>query len=107
MLKIVLWIALACAVVLGALALSRSLGSRSDPAPAAAPPEQVAAPAAEDAAAPVVETAPVIEPAGPPPPPIDDQVAEDAAAVGMTTREPSEEPATDQAPEEMTREPTP
>lgn len=90
MLRIVMWVALACAVLLAALALSRGVRFTSDPKPPA-PVEQPKAPAVEEAAKPAAVVAP--EPPAPPPPPIDDQVAEDAAAVGMTTREPVEDDA--------------
>lgn len=90
MLKKVLWIALACAVLLAALAISRSVKFTSD-APKTAP----AAPAAEESAAPVVEEAPAPQPVAPPQPtPEELQVQEDAAAVGLTTIEPEPEPET-------------
>ena len=111
MLRIVMWVALACAVLLAALALSRGVRFTSDPKPPA-PVEQPKAPAVEEAAKPAAVVAP--EPPAPPPPPIDDQVAEDAAAVGMTTREPVEadeakpEPSPAQSPPpEPARAPTP
>jgi hypothetical protein len=89
MMKIVLWIAAACAILLAALALSRGIDLTSEPeAPKTV---EVRAADAEEAATPAVAAAPAPEPA-PAPPPVDDQVAEDAAAVGMTTVEP--EPST-------------
>ena len=89
MLKKVLWVALACAVLLAALAISRSVQFTSDE------PKQVPiAPAAEDAAQPAAEPAPAPQPVAPPAPPTPEelQVQEDAAAVGMTTLEPEPEP---------------
>lgn len=106
MLRVVLWIAAACAVLLLALALTR--GARFTSEPTAKAPAEVTAPAAEDEAVPAAATAP--EPAAPPTaplPPIDDQVAEDAAAVGMTTREPQEETAAEAPPPEPAAEPAP
>jgi hypothetical protein len=90
MLKTVLWIAAACAAVLVALAVSRSLHFDSAPAPKAAMVVTTAAPP------PAPKTAEVLPPPPPPPPseakpppkPADLQVQEDAAATGMTTVEP-------------------
>lgn len=97
MLKKVLWIALACAVLLAALAISRSIDLTSDE-PKATP----VAPAAEENAAPVVEQAPPPpQPTAPPVPTPDElQVQEDAAAVGLTTIEPEPEPAPETPPAE-------
>src|SRR5687767_9251205 len=90
MLKKVLWIALACAVLLAALAISRSINLTSDE-PKATP----VAPAAEDNAAPVVEQAPPPQPTAPiVKTPEELQVEEDAAAVGLTTIEPEPAPET-------------
>jgi outer membrane biosynthesis protein TonB len=100
MLRKVLWIAAACAAILVALAVSRSLNF-DRPAPRKA----LEAPAAVDVAAPAAEVAPEAPPppvvaAKPPPPtPEETQVQEDAAATGMTTLEPQE------APSEPQREP--
>ncbi len=91
MLKKVLWIAAACAAVLLALAVSRSLKFTGGDPPAK-PVEE--APAAEQAAAPAAATTPAAPQPGPeaaPPPaltPDEQQVQEDAAATGMTTVEP-------------------
>jgi len=90
MLKKVLWIALACAVLLAALAISRGVDLTSGE-PKTAP----AAPAAEDNAAPVVEQAPAPQPTAPiVKTPEELQVEEDAAAVGLTTIEPEPAPET-------------
>lgn len=94
MLKKVLWIAAACAAVLLALAVSRSLNFTSGDPPAR-PVEE--APTAEKAAVPAADTAPATVPAPevtPPPAPTPDelQVQEDAAATGMTTMEPEAPP---------------
>lgn len=92
MLKTVLWIAAACAAVLVALAVSRSLNFDRPAEKAVEPP----------AAVEVVAPAPVVEPpteiAAPPPPPVEatpeeQQIQDDAAATGMTTVEP--EPPTE------------
>lgn len=98
MLKKVLWIALACAVLLAALALSRGVKFSSDE-PKSAP----VAPAAEDVAEPVVEQAPAPQPTAPPEPPTPEelQVQEDAAAVGLTTLEPEPEPEPEAPPPEV------
>ena len=89
MLKKVLWIAAACAVLLTALALSRGLDLGTERPKASASMVDVAAPTAEEPVTAVVETAP---PPQPPAPivatPDDLQVEEDAAAVGLTTIEP-------------------
>ena len=90
MLRTVLWLALACAVLLGVLWLSRRADFTSDPEPKA----KIAAPAVEEAAKPAAAKAPELPKAPPPPPTPDElQVQEDAAATGMTTVEPSEDPA--------------
>lgn len=85
MMRIVLWLAVACAVILAALALSRGVRFTSEPAKPAE-----TAPAAEEAAAPVAAQTPEPAPveAAPQPTPEDLQVQEDAAAVGLTTVEP-------------------
>lgn len=86
MLKKVLWIAAACAAVLVALAVSRTLNFDE---PVKAP---KAAPAAAVVAPPPVEVAPPPPPevkAAPPPlTPDEQQIQDDAAATGMTTVEP-------------------
>jgi hypothetical protein len=97
MLKKVLWIAAACAAVLVALAVSRSLNfdkpveKAAEPAPAAAAPAPVA---------PEPKAAEVPLPPPPPPPvertPEEQQIQDDAAATGMTTVEP--EPPTESPP---------
>ncbi|WP_165843982.1 hypothetical protein [Phenylobacterium kunshanense] len=91
MLKKVLWIAAACAAVLLALAVSRTLNFTGG-APPARPVEE--APAADQAATPAVATnpAPPVQEAAPiaAPTPDELQVQEDAAATGMTTMEPAE-----------------
>jgi hypothetical protein len=90
MLRKVLWIAAACAAVLVALAVSRSLNF-DRPAPKKAP---EAATAAVEVAQPAAEVAPEAPPppvAVKPPPTAEElQVQEDAAATGMTTLEPQE-----------------
>ncbi|HET6971163.1 MAG TPA: hypothetical protein VFH92_08560 [Phenylobacterium sp.] len=91
MLKSVLWLAGACAAVLVALAVSRTLHFDAAPAPASKPVAvTVAAMPAAAAAKPVAEAVTkVSEPeAKPPPTPSETQVQEDAAATGMTTVEP-------------------
>lgn len=91
MLKKVLWIALACAVLLAALAISRGVKFTSDEPKATVP----VAPAAEDVAAPAVEQAPAPQPVAPiVKTPEELQVEEDAAAVGLTTVEPEPAPET-------------
>lgn len=96
MLRWVLWLAVACAAILAALAISRGVDFASDPEP------KPKAPSVEAAAEPAVTAAP--EPAIPvaPPAPTDEelQVQEDAAATGMTTLEPEPEPevSTESAP---------
>jgi hypothetical protein len=91
MLRKVLWIAAACAAVLVALAVSRSLNF-DRPAPKKAP--EAATAAVEVAAPAVADVAPAAPPppvaAKPPPTPEELQVQEDAAATGMTTIEPQE-----------------
>jgi len=101
MLRIVLIAAAACAVLAVVLFFTRGADqpsiTRGEPekAPAA---EEAALPAAAEApvpAEPPVPAAPVVEP------PVDQQVQDDAAAVGMTTREPTsedEEPRAESAP---------
>lgn len=85
MLKQVLWIAAACAAILVALAVSRTLdfdkpAAAPEPAPAAAAaPPPVEAPPPPP---PEVTTAP------PPLTPDEQQIQDDAAATGMTTMEP-------------------
>jgi len=87
MFKTVMWIAAACAAVLVALAVSRTLNfdrpveKAAEPAPTAVapPPPPVEAPKAVEVA--------------PPPPPVErtpeqQQIDDDAAATGMTTVEP-------------------
>lgn len=96
--RTVIWLALACAVLLAVLALSRGARFTSEPAKA---PET--APAAEEAAQPAVTKAP--EPVVTVPPaltPEELQVQEDAAAVGLTTVEPVQpaQPAPKDAPKE-------
>lgn len=84
MLKTVLWIAGACAAVLVALAVSRSLHFDSPPTPKAQVTVAVAPPVPK--AAPVTAATPPAPPAAKPPPtPSELQVQEDAAATGMTT----------------------
>ncbi len=88
MLRTVLWIAAACAVVWLALAVSRWLQFDAPSEPRPAPQiveESVAPPVAAPPPAPPVEAAPVRTPE-------EAQIAEDAAATGMTTVEP--DPAT-------------
>lgn len=89
-LKTVLWIAAACAAVLVALAVSRSLdfdkpSEKAIDAPAAV---EVAAPAAEVAPELPPEPAPVEAPLTPD----EQQIQDDAAATGMTTVEPEATP---------------
>ena len=84
MFRTVMWVAAACAAVLLALFVSRTLHF-DRPAPPAKPPE---APAAPVAAKPAAAVAPVVPPPAPPPPPPtpeEEQVQDDAAATGMTT----------------------
>lgn len=103
MLRKVLWIAAACAAVLVALAVSRSLyfdNPRPAPAEAPAAPEVVVAPVAE-AAPEAAPPPPPVAAKPPPPPPEEQQVQDDAAATGMTTMEPqaeSREPAAEEPP---------
>ncbi|MBW8811783.1 MAG: hypothetical protein JF588_00030 [Caulobacterales bacterium] len=96
MLKTVLWIAAACAAVLVALAVSRTLHFDSTPAPKGEVSVAVARPAPAPPAvhAPPAPTAPPA--AKPPPTPSELQVQEDAAATGMTTEPdaPKESPPT-------------
>jgi len=88
MLRKVLWIAAACAAVLVALAVSRTLKFdepvRKKPAEAAAAVEAPAAPPVEAPAAPPPE----VKLAPPPLTPDEQQIQDDAAATGMTTVEP-------------------
>lgn len=96
MLKTVLWIAGACAAVLVALAVSRSLHFDAAPPAKAAVAEAAKAPPAVAKPAAVVVTK-VSEPeAKPVPTPSELQVQEDAAATGMTTVE--TEPSKDSPP---------
>jgi hypothetical protein len=94
MLRTVLWVAGACAAVLLALYVSRTLHLDQPPPPApkpavalAKPPPKAVAPAAPKA----------VEAPKPPPTPEEQQVQEDAAATGMTTVEPENAPK-DQTP---------
>lgn len=96
MLKKVLWLALACAVLLAVLYFSRGVelggkGERPKEAPAAAV-DEPARPAAKAPAEVVIETVP-------PPTPEELQLQDDASAVGMTTEEPEPAPVPDEAPE--------
>lgn len=92
MLKKVLWIAAACAAILVALAVSRSLKFDR-------PAEKAVEPALAVEAAPAAPTPALkAEVPPPPPPPVertpeDQQVQDDAAATGMTTIEPEEPPS--------------
>ena len=85
MLKKVLWIAAACAAILVALAVSRSLDFDK-------PVEAPEPPAAAAEAPPVVEAppppAPEVKDAPVPLTPDEQQIQDDAAATGMTTMEP-------------------
>ena len=86
MFKKVLWIAAACAAVLVALAVSRTLDFDK-------PVEKAAEPAPAAAAPPPPAPEPAAEAPPPPPPPVEktpeqQQIEEDAAATGMTTLEP-------------------
>lgn len=91
MLKKVLWLALGCAVLLAALAISRGLEFTSGEPKAQAPTQ--AAPAAEEAAKPAADTRPAPQPTAPIARTPDElQVEEDAAAVGLTTIEPEPAP---------------
>jgi hypothetical protein len=88
MFKTVLWIAAACAAVLVALAVSRTLNFDKPVEKAAEP-----APAAVAPPPPPVEAPKAAEVAPPPPPPVErtpeqQQIDDDAAATGMTTVEP-------------------
>lgn len=97
MLKKVLWLALACAVLLAALALSRGVRFTSEKAPPKAEAvEDVAEPAAAVAPAPKTVEAP------PQPTPEELQMQEDAAAVGMMNADPAPE-----SPETKAAEPLP
>ena len=88
MFKTVLWIAAACAAMLVALAVSRTLNF-DEPAP-----KPAMVPAAPVVAKPAAAVAPVAPPAPPlPPTPEEQRVQDDAAATGMTTMEPEETPA--------------
>ena len=80
--RVGLWMGAACAA-----ALLAGCGGRSEKPPTKE--EAVVAPAAEAVAEPAAAVAPEPPKAEPPKPaPLDAQIAEDAAAVGMTTREP-------------------
>lgn len=89
MLKKVLWIAAACAAVLVALAVSRTLNfDEPVKAPKAAPTEAVASlPVEAPAPAP-----PEVKEAPRPLTPDEQQIQDDAAATGMTTVEPAGPP---------------
>jgi hypothetical protein len=98
MLKKVLWLALACAVLLAALALSRGVRFTSEP-------EKPKAPSVEEAAKPAAEVAPPPKAVEAPsqPTPEELQMQEDAAAVGMMNADPApESPETDDAAEPPT-----
>jgi hypothetical protein len=99
MLKKVLWLALACAVLLAALAFSR--GMRFDGGGERGAPR---APVVEEAAQPVAAApAPKAVEAPPQPTPEELQMQEDAAAVGMMNADPSpESPESDPSPEPPT-----
>jgi hypothetical protein len=95
MLKKVLWIAAACAAILVALAVSRSLNFDR---PVENAPEPAPVVEAAPAPPPVVE-APVAAPEPPKPverTPEEQQIQDDAAATGMTTVEP--DPPTESPP---------
>jgi hypothetical protein len=85
MLKTVLWIAAACAAVLVALAVSRTLNF-DEPVKAPEPPPAAVAPAPVEAPPP--PPAPEVKDAPPPLTPDEQQIQDDAAATGMTTMEP-------------------
>lgn len=86
MLKKVLWLALACAVLLAALAVSRQVRFTGEKPEAKAPAvEDVAEPAAAVAPPPKAVEAP------PQPTPEELQMQEDAAAVGMMNADPAPE----------------
>lgn len=85
MLRKVLWIAAACAAVLVALAVSRSLDF-DKPVEKAEPAPSVAAPPPPEPPPP--PPAPEIKEAPPPLTPDEQQIQDDAAATGMTTMEP-------------------
>jgi len=85
MLKKVLWIAAACAAVLVALAVSRTLDF-DKPVKAPEPPPAAEAPPAVEAPPP--PPAPEVKDAPPPLTPDEQQIQDDAAATGMTTMEP-------------------
>lgn len=99
MLRKVLWIAAACAAVLVALAVSRSLDF-DQPTPKAPDQPVAVEPPATPAAAVVPEVPLSPVPPPPPPPPTEDeqQIQDDAAATGMTTMEPEEAPAAETPP---------
>ncbi|MBI1196433.1 MAG: hypothetical protein GC203_01065 [Phenylobacterium sp.] len=86
MLRTVLWIAAACAAVLVALGVSRSLHF-DQATPAQAPAQKEAPPKPDEkvaAAAPAAAPQPKAQPKTPPTPE-ELQIQEDAAATGMTT----------------------
>lgn len=87
MLKKVLWLALACAVLLAALALSRGVRFTSEP-------ETPKAPSVEEVAEPAAAVEPPAKTVEAPPPaltPEELQIQEDAAAVGMMNADPEPE----------------
>jgi hypothetical protein len=93
MLRTVLWIAAACAAVLVAVAVSRSLHFDKPATPPPLAPAETPKPAQEVAATPPAPAPePPARPAPPLPTPEDLQVQEDAAATGMTTPPPQIQP---------------
>lgn len=92
MFRIVLWLAAGAVVLLAALAISRGVNFTSGE------PKETKTPSVEERAEPAAAIAPEPEPAlpvAPPAPPTPDelQVQDDAAATGMTTVEPEDEPS--------------